>query len=252
MDPNRLVQLVQSVAAWIAIGRLVQFKLAKKFAALLAWLCVLALSNLAGGLLSVASPAYFWIYVFSAPVEAIFAIMAVRELFALVFADYPGIRSVGRWAMYLGVFIAIAASFLVAGVFRRTDSHGSVHLLYLEISQRSVVFSLVIVIATILFVLSRYPLHLGKNTYVSSAFFSALFLSNAIQLLIDSLQGQLYLAEVDRAESGFIVICLISWACMLKAESPKPVGTGYSTPQEDHLLEQLASLNQLLGRTVRR
>jgi hypothetical protein len=252
MDPNRLVELVQWAAASIAIGRLVQLKLAKRFPALLAWLCVLALSNLVAGLLSITSPAYFWFYVFYGPVACIFAIGAVRELFALVFVDYPGIRSVGRWSMYVGTLVAIAASLLIAGVFRRTSNHGSVHLLYLEISQRSVVFSLVIVIATILFVLSRYPLHLGKNTYISSAFFSALFLSDAIRLLIDSLQGQLYLTAIDWAESGFIVVCLISWACMLQAESPKPVTESYSTEHEDHLLEQLASLNQLLGRTVRR
>ncbi|HWE49281.1 MAG TPA: hypothetical protein VG273_05810 [Bryobacteraceae bacterium] len=252
MDSIRLVEFVQSAAAWVAIGRLVQLKLAKRFTALLAWLTVLALSNLIAGMLSDGSPVYFWFYVFYGPVACIFAILAVRELFALVFVDYPGIRSVGRWSMYLGIVFATAASLLVEGAFRRTSNHGSVHLLYLEISQRSVVFSLVIVIVTILFALSRYPLHLGKNTYVSSAFFSALFMSDAIRLLFDSLQGQLYSRAIDQIESAFIVICLISWASMLRSESSKPVAIAESTPEEDYLLDQLASLNQLLGRTVRR
>ena len=252
MDPNRIAEFVQSVAAGVAVGRLIQLKLAKRFPALLVWLCALALSHLTGALFPEGSDAYFWFYIFNVPVECVFAIIAVRELFALVFVDYPGIRSVGRWGMYLGILFATAGSLLMVSVFRPNSSDGSVHLLYLEISQRSIVFSLAVVIATILFFLSRYPLHLGKNTYVSSAFFSALFLSDAVRLLIDSLSRQLYLPEVDQVESAFIVICLITWACMLHAESREPVAVTFSNPQEDHLLEQLASLNQMLGRTVRR
>jgi hypothetical protein len=183
----------------------------------------------------------------------LFSLLAVRELFALVFIDYPGIRSIGRWSMYIGISLATLASFLVAGLFRRTSAHGSRHLFYLEVAQRSIVFSLVIVIATILFFLSRYPLHLGRNTYVSSALFSALFLSQAATLLIDSLQSRLYLVAVDRAGAAFIVLCLLAWAFLLQPDSPpKTVHISFADPKEEHLLGQLAALNQLLGGTVRR
>ena len=252
MDPIRVVEFLQSVAAAIAIGRLIQLKLAGRFPALVAWLGVLAASFLGGALLAHGSHAYFWFYIFLIPTECVFDILAVRELFALVFIDYPGIRSLGRWGMYLGIAFATAASFLLFGVFQRTDTHGSRHLLYLEISQRSIVFSLVVVIATILFFLSRYPLLLGKNTYVSSAFFSALFLSEAARLIIDSLQTQLYNNLIDWSQCLFVLLCLAIWAMMLRREELRPVRMAFSTPEEDHLLEQLASLNQLLGRTVRR
>jgi hypothetical protein len=108
------------------------------------------------------------------------------------------------------------------------------------------------VIATILVVLSRYPLELTRNTCVSGAFFSALFLSDAARLFIDSMNSRLYVLAVDWGQGIFAFFCLLTWTVLVQPEAPKPAKIKFSTPADDHLLEQLASLNQLLGRTVRR
>ncbi len=254
MNPDRIIELIQSVAACVALGRLINLRLAKRFSALFAWLGLLAVTHLLAATLSRNSALYFWFYIGVVPADCVFGLIAVRELFSLVFIDYPGIRSVGRWSMYAGIVIATAASAVVAGAFSTERARTAVcHLFYLESSQRSIGFSLAIVIATILFFLSRYPLHLGRNTYGSSAFFSALFLGDAARLLIDSMQSQLNSVAVDWGESFFVVACLIGWAMMLKPETaPKPARITFSSPEEDHLLEQLSSLNDMLGRTVRR
>ena len=109
------------------------------------------------------------------------------------------------------------------------------------------------VIVTILVFLSKYPLHLGRNTLVSSVFFSVMFLSEACRLLIDSLNPDMHIFYVDWAENIFVAVCLVSWAAMLRPETERvPARVTFSTPQEDHLLQQLNSLNQLMARAARR
>jgi hypothetical protein len=253
MDPDRAIEFIQSAASGAAIWRLMNLKLATRFKALFAWLCVLGATDLAAALLSRFQGAYFWLYIVYVTLTCGFGVFAVGELFTLVFIDYPGIRSVGRWSMYAGTALATIASILIAAYFRRTSTEGSVHLFYLEVGQRSVVFSLAVVIVTILFFLSRFPLNLGWNTYVASGFFSLLFLSDAIRLLVDSLQSQLHNDVVDWVEAAFIVICLLAWAGLLRPYSPSPLSPAAPpSAHDEHLLAQLAAINQMLGRTARR
>jgi hypothetical protein len=186
--------------------------------------------------------------------ENIFSILVVRELLTLMFDNYPGIRTVGRWAMYAGIAISAGASLALTKFFWNTGASGRHKwgLFYLEVTQRSIVFSLVVVIVAILFVLSKYPLHLGRNTYVSCIAFSALFLSEAARLLLDSTTRVLHIDFVDQAESVFIALCLGSWAFMLRPAAAPVARVAFSTPQEDHLLQQLDSLNQLMSRAAKR
>jgi hypothetical protein len=175
-------------------------------------------------------------------------------LLTLTFDNYPGIRTVGRWALYAGIALSVGTSLAMTRFFWNTGAKGRQKwgLFYFEITQRSIVFSLVVVIVAILFVLSKYPLHLGRNTYVSCAFFSALFLSEAATLLLDSTTRVLHNDLVDLIESIFIALCLGSWAFMLRPAVAPIARVAFSTPQEDHLLQQLDSLNQLMSRAAKR
>ena len=125
MDLDRAVQLLQSAAGLIAVWRLIDLRLAKLFRALFAWLCVLVALNLFAALPQRSTGYYFWFYLVYVPVYCLFSVLAVRELFVLVFQDYPGIRTVGIWATYAGVFVAAVASLLVELFFRRAGTHGS-------------------------------------------------------------------------------------------------------------------------------
>jgi len=255
MDPQASSDLIQAAVGTVAVARLIHLNLAKRFPALLAYLIFLAAINVVYGLLNQASKGYYFSYVVLEPVECIFSIFAVRELFALTFDDYPGIRTVGRWVMYGGVALALGLSLLFTGFFwtSRTMVRGDARLYYVEVSKRPVVFTLAFVIVTILIFLSKYPLHLSRNTLVSSVFFSVLFLSEAARLIVDSLAPQLHNVYVDLGESAFTAICLVGWAALLRPEpSTAPTRVTFSTPQEDHLLQQLNSLNQLMTRAARR
>ncbi len=178
----------------------------------------------------------------------------VRELFTLVFSDYPGIQTIGRWAMYAGLALAVATSTAINTFFWGAGARDhDIFLFYLQIIQRSIVFSLAIIIAAILFALSRYPLRMARNTYLSSLFFSFIFLSNAAQLLIDSFAPHLYNHYVDWSECIIVAALLSVWAGSLRPERATDVSRiGFSTPHDNHLLEQLNSLNEVLGRAGHR
>jgi hypothetical protein len=261
MDVNSIADLLESAAAVVAVARLTYLKLGRRFPALFSWLIVLGATDFAFSLLSQKSALYFWIYVGAEPVACVFGLMAVRELLALVFRDYPGIRSVGRWGVYAGVAVAGTASVLASMAFVRDRSHGSVHLFYIEVLQRSVVFTLAIVIITVLFVLSRYPLHLSRNSVVSAIFFSSIFLSDAVRLLVDSLSIRLNNSVADLAEATVIFLCLGTWTVLLQREAAlQPVLAGnaletahlsFANPAEAQLLSELDSLNRLLTRAAR-
>jgi hypothetical protein len=252
MDANNLAEFLQSAAAVAVVARLAGLKLATCFPALIAWLIVVGGMELLLSLFSQSSHRYFWLYMSLVPVACAFGIAAVRELLSLVFRDYPGIRSAGRLAAFIGVAAAAGISLGAASLLQRHGSSGSQHLFYLEVLQRSVVFSLAVVILTVLYFLSRYPLHLTRNTIVSASIFSSLFLSDAVRLLIDSLQETLNSRLIDWTESAFMIACMATWTMLLRPESnTQPARVSFPSPDEQHLLRQLDSLNQLLTRVAR-
>jgi hypothetical protein len=255
MTPQTAAALAETISAGIAVARLLSLGLTRRAPALLTWLSAIAAINLVYSLLDYRSTLYFWIYLTFEPAKCVFGVLAVRELFALVFNEYPGIRSGGRWVMYA----AVALSLVVSAIFTASVWSGTAlgrsfsHLYYFETAQRSVVFALALVIVTIVVFLSKYPLHLTRNTMLSCGFFSFLFLSEALQQLIDSLQPLLSHPRVDLAESCIRCACFLAWALLLRKERQHvPAKITFSTPREEHLLAQLNALNHLMTRSARR
>src|SRR5512141_1446233 len=59
---------------------------------------------------NIRSDAYFYFYLFSGSINLVFYIMVVRELWGLILEKYSGIKTLGRWATYLGVGISSVVS----------------------------------------------------------------------------------------------------------------------------------------------
>lgn len=251
MDPRQAAELIQAAGAAVAAARLLQLGLSKQYPAILRYLLFLSAINLVFGLENYVSCAYFYSYVFLEPLKCILSVIAVRELFAVIFRNYPGIRTVGRWAIYGGTILALSISF--AATLGSRGGPGRSKIFYFEMGQRTIVFSLAVVTGMILLSLSRYPLRLRGNTTISSIFFGALFLSDAGRLLIDSFALYLHNHYVDETESVFTAMCLVAWAALLKSEDEsEPARVVFSTPREEHLLQQLTALNRMMARAARR
>jgi hypothetical protein len=252
MDWHIVREFVQSAAALIALVRLAYLNLTRQFRALAWYLSLLFVSNLLGGGLSRQSMTYFWYYFAMIPLESVAGIFAVRELIALIFANYPGIRTVGRWALYAGIGLSAGTSLALTRLFSYSGPRQKWGLFYMETAQRSINLTLMIAIIAILFVLSKYPLNLGRNTYLCCGFFSAIFLIGAAQLLVDSSQRLLFYELAETAAAISISACLFAWGFLLRTQTAPAPRIAVPTAYEDRLLHQLESLNSLVTRTARR
>ena len=249
MDLHAATELFQAAAAATTAGRLANLGLGRRFPALLAYLIFIAASDLLFCVVRQNSLLYYWMFIASTPLETIFNTFAVRELLTVTFESYPGIRTVGRWAMYAG--IAVAAIISLATTSYLWGGGSKVILFYFGVAQRSIALTLAIVVVTIIFVLSKYPLHLARNIYISFGFFSALFLSDAVRLSIDSLAPALYNDYADWGEFILTALFLGGWAVLLQPQEAQVARVAFSTPEEENLLQQLNSLNQLMTRAGR-
>ncbi len=253
MNFDAAFEFVRATAATAASGRLLYLGLGRRFPALLGYLLFTVLSSASSILINTTSILYFWIYISLVPLDCIFSIFAVRELLMLTFDNYPGIRTIGRWAMYAGMGLSLAVSLVLTRMFWAVGATGRQKwgLFYFEVAQRSIVFSLAVVIIAIIFVLSKYPLRLERNTYVSCAFFSALFLSEAIDLFLEAQARLLFNRYAEWTADFVIALCLAGWAALLRPQTATVARVAFTDPQEDHLLQQLESLNRLMGRAAR-
>lgn len=251
MDPRSVADLVQAAGAALAAARLLQLRLARQSPAILWYLVLLAFINVVLGFEDIKAASYYYTYFGLEALKCTLSVVAVREMFSLIFRNYPGIRTMGRWAIYGGTIVAVCISFSATRL--TGGNHTSWLLFYFEQLQRTVIFTLAVVTGTVLFFLSRYPLRLCRNTVTSSVFFSALFLCDAARLLIDSMAKYLYNGYVDSSESVFSGLCLVAWALLLRSEDPaEPTRITFADPREDHLLRELSALNQMMARAARR
>jgi hypothetical protein len=243
----------EAAAAAFAAARLLHFRLRSRYPILFSYLIVSTILSSVFSILSVKSHAYYWAYIVAQPVTWCIAALAVREMFSLIFKDYPGLQTAGRWSFYGALAMSVAISIVVARTFHSSHVPTSPQLVYMLQLDRSIGFTLTVTIAILMLTLSRYPLHLDRNTYVASGFFSAIFLAEGAVKLIDSISKNLYLVYADYAEVTFAAVCFAGWGLMLRyAEKPAPARAVVSKPREAELLQQLESLNQILSRSSRR
>jgi hypothetical protein len=243
----------QAAAAAFAGARLLHFHLRRRFPFLLSYLLVIALVDLVLSILPLKSKAYYYSFIAASPLAWCAAAMAVFEMFVLIFRDYPGLRTAGRWALNVALALSLIVSFSINNSAFPGES-ARTHWLFDElILDRSIHFSLAVVIIILMVFLSRYPLHLERNTYVATGFFSAMFLAEAAVRLVDTLTPHLFAHKADDPELGFVTLCFLGCGIALRsAQVPVPARIPVNRPKEAELLQQLESLNDILSRSVRR
>jgi hypothetical protein len=243
MPPQKFILALQSAAYAFTAWRLFARGLAARQSGLFVFLIFRCLLMLASTLVPGKSHLYFYFYVFFTPLDAVISVVAVREAIGLVLADYPGLRSIGRWTMYGAVVVAIVSSLLIAAAFWRTDIPSKVY--YVMVANRSVVFALAVILISLLIFLSHYPLVLTINRKISTFAFGAIFLSEATALLLDSLAERLNVPLADSVADAFGAVCLVVWGAMLRAPQPALALKQPDTAEEERLLKQLDSLEQM-------
>jgi hypothetical protein len=196
-----------------------------------------------------ASPTYQKVWICTEPIVLGFYILMIRELYRLVLEKYKGLYTLGRWAMYLAMTVAVIISGLsLLPRIKPTAAQRSKIMAYVLATERGVNTALAIFIVLLLLFLSRYPVRLSRNVRTYAVIYSAFFLSNTFVVLMRSLFGLRMVDEVNIALMGVAAICVVAWLALLTpqgAETPVP-GATFEPQYEHHLLTQLDSLNAAL------
>jgi hypothetical protein len=251
MPALSLAEFLQGAAAAAAALRLMAVGLVKAQSALLTFLVFNALGLSFLATLPLESHLYFWSFIAYSAIDWAVSLWAVREMFGLSLSQYPGIRTLARLTLYGAVCAGAVVS--ATAVALQPGRNGRTYFYYVQIADRSVVFSLAVVVLALIAFLSRYPLHLSRNTYISCSCFSAVLLCQAGGNLIDSFKTLLFSDSADMAE---VLLCTAGfgvWAFLLRpAEEVSGARIGFDRPDENELLRQLDSMNRLLTRVGRR
>src|SRR6185312_1164758 len=136
------------------------------------------------------SQQYLHVWLLSQPVQWIFHVLLVAELYRLILENHPGIYSLGRWAMYGAVVVAVCISVLsLIPRFTPQTPQQSKYLGLAFATSRGIDFALVIFLVVILLFLSRFPIKLSRNVVVHAAVYTIYFLSNSLAVFLRTLFG---------------------------------------------------------------
>ena len=246
-------QLLQAAAALTLAWRLLHFRLHREMRWMLAVQLWTAAYSIGAANISFPREVYKYFYLGVIPPLCIMSILAVRELFSLVFERYPGISTALRWAMYLSVGLSLVASLLLTGYLGYLPATG--HLIFYTVTaERAISFSLALFILCILYFLSKYPLQLPRNFSVSAALFCVIFLTDTITLALAMFPKTFERGLLDLLQTGVVSVSLAIWAYRLQPgeDSCRPDPPKVSRHEETILLEQLQSFNRLLDKAVHR
>jgi hypothetical protein len=199
-----------------------------------------------------ASGAYQKFFVLTEPLEWLFFVLVVLEIFALVLQDYRGLATVGRWALITAVLVALLAS----GISLMAPSQLTIqgHLMrYYYVAERAVYFSLVAFLLSILGLLMQYPITLSRNIIVHSMVFSVYFLGNTVLYLLISMLPKDTIPAITNALDAVTLAALGAWLVLLNpaGELRKVRLRPHWMPgQEEALVSQLNNLNAALLRAT--
>ena len=203
----------------------------------------------------ISSPEYQKIWICTELIVLVFYVLLVRELFRLVLEKYKGLYTLGRWAMYVAMTIAVIISGLsLIPRINPSMPQRSKIMFYVIATERGANTALIIFVAVLMLFLSRYPVRLSRNVRIYAWIYSIFFLSNTFVLLMRTLFGLRNADAFNDAHLAVAAVCVLSWLFLLTPQGaeatsqPAPPGNQY----EHRLLTQLDSLNAALLKVGRR
>jgi hypothetical protein len=200
------------------------------------------------------SDAYFYLWITATPLGWVFYVLVVLELYALILEKHPGVYTLGRWGMYLGIGVAVILSGMaLLPKIKPAMPQRSFWLFVILGVDRGVTFALVLFVLIMLVMLACYPVPLSRNVKVHAVLYTVLFLSSTLNALLHSAFGLKYASSIDAIFMGVSSVCGWMWFFFLR-----PAGEEVRTrlpeldpEQESRLLHQIESLNTTLLKVSR-
>ena len=196
------------------------------------------------------SSLYQKLWMLTEPVAWLFHILVVFELYRLVLEDHKGIYTLGRWAMYAALAIAIPISILsLIPHFTIHTPDKTRYMGYEFATARGIDFSLALFLLLILLFLSRYPIKLSRNVVVHAALYTILFFSDAFAVFLRTFKI-VATETLNIVMIGLSCACIAAWLILLsrRGEEVQAHLPSISPQREKNALRQLEALNATLLR----
>jgi hypothetical protein len=191
---------------------------------------------------------YQKLWMLTEPVAWLFHILVVFELYRLVLEDHKGIYTLGRWAMYAALAVAIPISILsLIPHFTIHTPDKTRYMGYEFATARGIDFSLALFLVLILLFLSRYPMKLSRNVIVHAALYTILFFSDAFAVFLRTFKI-VATETLNIVMTGLACACIAAWLILLgrRGEERHEHLPSISPQREKNALRQLESLNATL------
>jgi hypothetical protein len=196
---------------------------------------------------------YAWGWVLTEPVVWVLQVLVDLELYSLVFRNYKGIASLGRWAVLVGIAIAVLLSSLT---LPSELSHSAEHytvLRYYFVVSRGLHASLVILLLLLTAFLGWFPVPMNRNVVLYSMLYALYFITGALADLAYNLGGLATRNVVGLARDSVELVCIGVWAVFLSRAGEAQtvvVRHAWSPQREELLVGQLAAINASLMRSA--
>jgi len=236
-------------------ARLWHFGLHRRYRVFFAYL---VFSSVRSGILlifDVSSSFYFKFWIVTEPVLWLFYILLVLELYSLVLEAHKGLYTVGRWALWGALSVAMASA-LVSLLPQSGTPYGPSWLVgFYVLVERGLLFSLVIFLILMLWFLSHYPVVLRRNVVIHSVVYAIFFLSSSVTFLAHSFLGYEVARPLNALFTAIMAICVVGWMTLLDGAGEvekRSLKRAWNTAEDRRLIEQLDSLNATLLRIARK
>jgi hypothetical protein len=205
--------------------------------------------------IGVKSVEYLWLWVLTTPTFWIFYVAVVLELYRLILAKHPGLYTLGRWGMYLGMTLSVAFSLItLLPRISSTLPARSQRTFQILAVDRGVNFGLAVFLLLTVFCLTfLYPVPLSRNLKLHTVLYTLFFLGGSVGSLLHTFFNLKYADSIDTAFSALCSVCTFMWFFLL---SPKGEEVHVRQPKlgpeyEARLLQQIESLNSTLMKVSR-
>ena len=244
-----------SVFNLFAIWRLASHRLRRDLPMLLVFL-VFQFAQTAALTISTRDPkssGYQTIYEVTEPLNWILYILIVREMYNLVFASYPGISSVARWATYASAAVSVLLCIFLSFYSPLREGGHPQFFGYIAYWERCVAFFLGVFIVLMVFLLARYPLKVEFNVVSSIVIFTVYFAGVFVLMMIGSMQTDFALKLRTYGLFALSCVCYAAWGLMVRR--PSEAGSHVRKPidsyEEKRLLDQLGFIDDMLVKSAR-
>ena len=250
----QVVQIVAVIGSALVVFKLYTSGLHRQYRLFFLYFLFRIPNSIWPSLLHNTSDLYFYLWVATEPLTWILQISVVLELYRLVLSRHRGLYTMGRWAMYTGLFLSVTISMLsLIPKMKNAGAGQSSTMTYYLGAERGVTLGLAIFLLIMIFFLSRYPVTMSRNLMVHVGVFSVFFFSNYLAWLLRSLFGLVINSEVSLMVSAVSAICTFAWFFLLtrKGEEVPATLPIFGRDYEQKALQRLEALNATLLKVSR-